>query len=49
MAKVGLAYNLIMPDGVQELPLDCIAEFDSKETIEAVADALMAGGSELFF
>jgi D-alanine-D-alanine ligase len=47
MAKVGLAYNLIRPDYFRELPLDFIAELDSEEAIQAVADALRSGGHEV--
>lgn len=47
MAKVGLAYNLLRPDFIQELPIDCIAELDSEETIQAVAGALISGGHEV--
>ncbi len=47
MAKVGLAYNLLHTDSLQERPIDCIAELDSDKTIQAVARALEAGGHEV--
>ena len=47
MTKVGLAYDLIKLDCLNEYPLDCIAEFDSEDTIQAVANALKAGGHEV--
>jgi len=47
MTRVGLAYDLIKLDGLQERPIDCIAEFDSEETIQAIVDALQAGGHEV--
>jgi len=47
MTKVGLAYDLIKLDTMQELPFDCIAEFDSEETIQAIANALKSGGHEV--
>lgn len=47
MTKIGLAYDLIRLDFLNESPLDRIAEFDSEETIQAVANALKAGGHEV--
>jgi len=47
MAKVGIAYDLIRLEEVQGLPLDCMAELDSEETIQAVAQALEVGGHEV--
>ena len=47
MNKVGLAYNLIPLSCIQELPLDCIAEYDANGTIRAVYDAFVAGGYEV--
>ena len=47
MTRVGLAYDLVKLEGLQERPIDCIAEFDSEETIQAIAGALQAGGHEV--
>jgi len=47
MTKVGLAYDLIKLDTMKELPFDCIAEYDSEETIQAIANALKSGGHEV--
>jgi D-alanine-D-alanine ligase len=47
MTRVGLAYDLVTLDGLLGKPIDCIAEFDSEETIQAIADALKAGGHEV--
>jgi D-alanine-D-alanine ligase len=47
MAKVGLAYDLINLDCPHEFPFDCFAEFDSEETIQAVAHAIKSGGHEV--
>ena len=47
MAKVGLAFNLIRPDDLQEQPFDRIAEFNSQETIQGIANALQSGGHEV--
>jgi D-alanine-D-alanine ligase len=47
MTKVGLAYDLIKLENINERPLDCIAELDSEQTIQAVAQALKAGGHEV--
>lgn len=47
MAKVGLAYDLIRLEYLQEKPLDCIAELDSEGTVRAVANAIQAGGHEV--
>jgi D-alanine-D-alanine ligase len=47
MTRVGLAYDIVTMDGLQERPIDCVAEFDSEETIQAIASALTAGGHEV--
>ncbi len=47
MAIIGLAYNLIQPECLRSLPIDCIAELDTNETIQAVASALEDGGHEV--
>jgi D-alanine-D-alanine ligase len=46
MVRVALAFNLIHEDEVVRAnnPTDCIAEYDTEETIEAVKNALEAGG-----
>lgn len=46
--KVALAYNLKRKIGDADLPDDYYSEFDSKETIEAIADGLRSGGNEVF-
>ncbi len=47
MTRVGLAYDLIRLEGLNEHPIDYIAEHDSEDSIKAVADALIAGGHEV--
>jgi D-alanine-D-alanine ligase len=47
MPKVGLAYNLIRFQTEQTFPIDYIAELDSIETIQAIADALLSRGHEV--
>ncbi len=47
MAKVGLAYDLIKLDQLNEFPIDCVAELDSEETIQAVEQAIKSGGHEV--
>ncbi len=47
MSRVALAYNLIKLSCIQDAPLDCIAEYDTPEAIQAIADALQAGGHEV--
>ncbi len=47
MAKIGLAYNLIKPDYLHDLPFDCIAELDSEQTIQLIVNALKAEGHEV--
>jgi D-alanine-D-alanine ligase len=46
--KVALTYNLKRKTDNTDLPDDYYSEFDSKETIEAVADGLRSGGNEVF-
>lgn len=46
--KVALTYNLKRKSGDSGLPDDFYSEFDSKETIEAIADGLRSGGNEVF-
>jgi D-alanine-D-alanine ligase len=48
MVKIGLAFDLIKFECIQDRPLDCIAELDSEGTVQAVANALQAGGHEVF-
>ena len=43
MAKVGLAYNLIDYSSMHNRPLDCAAELDTPETIQAISDAIQLG------
>lgn len=47
MLKVALVYNLKRPKSGNE-PGDYFSEFDSQETIEAIASALRVGGHEIF-
>ncbi len=47
MSRVALAYNLIKLSSIQDAPLDCIAEYDTPEAIQAIAGALRAGGHEV--
>ncbi len=47
MSRVVLAYNLIKLAWIQDAPLDCIAEYDTPEAIQAIADALRAGKHEV--
>ena len=47
MAKVGLAYDLINLDNMNGLPFDCLAELDTAETIQAMENAIRAGGHEV--
>jgi len=49
MARIGLAYDLIRLDGPHDVPLDFVAEFDSEETIQAMAHALESRGHEVIF
>ncbi|MDD4879176.1 MAG: ATP-grasp domain-containing protein [Candidatus Omnitrophica bacterium] len=46
--KVALTYNLKRKTDNTGLPDDFYSEFDSKETIKAIADGLRAGGKEVF-
>ncbi len=46
MAKVALVYNLKKSKG-EGFPCDYFSEFDSPETIEAIASALRAGGHQV--
>lgn len=46
--KVALTYNLKRKVGDADLPDDFYSEFDSKETIEAIAAGLRSGGNEVF-
>lgn len=46
--KVVLTYNLKRKTEDTDLPDDYYSEFDSKETIEAIADGLRWGGNEVF-
>ncbi len=47
MVRVALTYNLIRINMLKNGPLDRLAEYDSPETIAALADALRAGGHEV--
>jgi D-alanine-D-alanine ligase-like ATP-grasp enzyme len=47
MAKVGLTYNLIPLSRLKESPLDSIAEYDTLDTIQAIADALRVRGHDV--
>ncbi len=47
MARVALVYSLIHPEMLQTDTVDLIAELDSDSTIQAVQDALAAGGHEV--
>jgi D-alanine-D-alanine ligase len=47
MAKVGIAYDLVDLDCLDGLPLDCIAELDSEETIQAIITAIESRGHEV--
>ena len=47
MAKVGLAYDLVNLDCLNGQPLDCVAELDSEETIQAMETAIESGGHEV--
>jgi D-alanine-D-alanine ligase len=49
MTKVAIAYNLIKPELLLKYPLDRIAEFDSLDTIQEIANALIQGGHEVIF
>jgi D-alanine-D-alanine ligase len=44
MATVGLTFNLIHEEEIGEKPVDCIAELDTPETINALKEALESGG-----
>ncbi|MFH0772122.1 MAG: D-alanine--D-alanine ligase [Candidatus Omnitrophota bacterium] len=46
--KVALTYNLKRKTEDAGLPEDYYSEFDSKETIEAIAASLRSGGNEVF-
>ena len=46
--KVALTYNLKRKTDNTGLPDDFYSEFDSKETIEAIASGLRSGGKEVF-
>lgn len=46
--KVAFTYNLKRKIGNTGLPDDYYSEFDSKETIEAIANGLRAGGNQVF-
>jgi D-alanine-D-alanine ligase len=46
--RVALVYNLKRKDK-ENLPLDYFSEFDSEETINAIAQALRSQGNEVFF
>ena len=46
--KVAFTYNLKRKTANTGLPDDYYSEFDSKETIEAIANGLRAGGNEVF-
>jgi len=46
--KVAFTYNLKRKPGNRGLPDDYYSEFDSKETIEAIANGLRSGGNEVF-
>jgi D-alanine-D-alanine ligase len=47
MAKVGLAYDLVNLDYLNGQPLDCVAELDSEETIQAIETAIESAGHEV--
>ncbi len=47
MAKVALVYNLKQPKS-EALPCDYCSEFDSRQTIEAISQALSLGGHQVF-
>ena len=47
MPRVALVFNLVKPDMLAEGPVDRSAEYDSEETLVAVAYALRAGVHEL--
>jgi D-alanine-D-alanine ligase len=47
MARVALVHNLIRPAMLRDGPLDCIAEYDSEDTISALSAALRTGGHEV--
>lgn len=47
MPKVALVYNLKRAKN-KEKSDDCFSEFDTRETVEAIAQALRLGGHELF-
>ena len=47
MAKVGLAYNLIDYSSLHDRPLDFAAELDSPEAIQAISNAIRAGGHKV--
>ena len=53
MAQVGLAFNLKQPgwqgESEEDEPPDSQAEYDSPETMQAVAEALRQGGHEVVF
>jgi len=46
--KVAFTYNLKRKTDNTNLPDDYYSEFDSKETIEAIANGLRSGGNEVF-
>lgn len=46
--KVAFTYNLKRKIGNTGLPDDYYSEFDSKETIEAIANGLRSGGNQVF-
>lgn len=46
--KVAFTYNLKRKIGNTGLPEDYYSEFDSKETIEAIANGLRSGGNQVF-
>lgn len=47
MKKVGLVFNLVHPEMLHDRPFDMTAELDSEETIQALDDALRAGGHQV--
>lgn len=47
MAKVGLAYDLVDLDCLDDHPFDCFAELDCKETIQSVEGALRSRGHDV--
>ncbi len=47
MAKVGLAYDLVNLDCLNGQPIDCVAELDSEETIQAIETAIESAGYEV--